>query len=112
MAYPRYKGEGKLSTWIYRITLNTCISDLRKKSKIEVLPLQNALNIYEENKDEKIKELYVLIRLLNPIERALILLWLNEKSYEEISSILQMSKSNVSVKLGRIKEKLKKMSNR
>lgn len=110
-AYPRYKGEGKLSTWIYRVTLNTCISDLRKKKKIEFLPIHDALRVYEENGNEKIKELYSLIHKLNPIERALILLWLDEKSYEEISDILQMTKSNVSVKLVRIKEKLKQMYN-
>lgn len=110
-AYPRYRGEGKISTWIYRITLNTCISDLRRKSKIKVVPLQDALNLYENNSDERINELYTLIRRLSLIERALILLWLDEKSYEEISAILQISKSNVSVKLVRIKEKLKQMSN-
>lgn len=114
MAYPAYRADCKLSTWIYRICLNTCISDLRKKSKMKLVPLHTELelSIYDDHgEDRHFQELYSLIKRLNKIDRALILLWLDEKSYEEIASILQMSKSNVSVRLCRIKEKMKQMSN-
>lgn len=112
LAYPKYKSECKISTWIYRISLNTCISDLRRKSKIQLVPLSTELNVYDDcEKNQNIKEMYGLIKKLNKLDRALILLWLDEKSYEEIASILQLSKSNVSVRLCRIKDKLKQLSN-
>lgn len=111
VAYPAYRSECKISTWIYRICLNTCISDLRKKSRIQFIPLHTDLNVYEDcETNQLLQEVYSLIKRLNKIDRALILLWLDEKSYEEIASILQLSKSNVSVRLCRIKEKLKQMS--
>ena len=112
MAYPAYRSECKLSTWIYRISLKTCISDLRKRRKIEYVPLCTNLDIYEDDEtNRQLHEMYSLIKQLSKIDRALILLWLDEKSYEEIASILQLSKSNVSVRLVRVKEKLKQMSN-
>lgn len=112
IAYPKYRSECKVSTWIYRVSLNTCISDLRKKSKMQLVPLSSELNVYDDcEKNQDIQEMYSLIKRLNKLDRALILLWLDEKSYEEIAVILQLSKSNVSVRLCRIKEKLKQMSN-
>lgn len=112
IAYPKYRSECKISTWVYRISLNTCISDLRKKSKMQLVPLHTDLNVYEDcEKDQHLKEMYGLIKQLNKLDRALILLWLDEKSYEEIASIMQLSKSNVSVRICRIKDKLKQMSN-
>lgn len=112
VAYPKYRSECKISTWIYRVSLNTCISDLRRKSKMQLVPLSTELNVYEDcEKNQNIQEMYGLIKRLNKLDRALILLWLDEKSYEEIASILQLSKSNVSVRLCRIKDKLKQMSN-
>lgn len=112
LAYPKYKSECKISTWIDRISLNTCISDLRRKSKIQLVPLSTELNVYDDcEKNQNIQEMYGLIKKLNKLDRALILLWLDEKSYEEIASILQLSKSNASVRLCRIKDKLKQLSN-
>jgi len=65
----------------------------------------------EESKTAQLKELYRLISQLGKLERALILLWLEERSYQEMADILGLSKNNVAVKLNRVKEKLKKMSN-
>ena len=78
---------------------------------MQFVPLQTDLNIYEEKENNQLQELYSLIKRLHKMDRALILLWLDEKSDEEIASILQLSKSNVSVRLCRVKEKLKQMSN-
>lgn len=111
LAFPNFRGECKMSTWIYRIALNTCINDLRKKKRIIQVPLYTDLEVYDDcEKMQQLHEMYTLIRQLGKIDRALILLWLDEKSYEEIAQIMQLSKSNVSVRLCRIKEKLKQMS--
>ena len=89
------------------MALNTAISQVRKK---KVLNVEEYRELYSENSasetDEKIKLLFRAIARLNKIDRALILLWLEKKKYEEIAEILGISKSNVSVKLVRIKEKL------
>ncbi len=111
-AWPRFRGDSKPSTWIYRIALNTCISDLRKKKNLNYVPLHMSMDVYEEcEKNELLRELYALIRRLSKVERIFILLWLDEKSYEEIAEITGITRSNVAVRLHRIKEKLKQMSN-
>lgn len=110
-AYPNFRGESLPSTWIYRIALNTCISDLRRKKNKNFVRLQMHMDLCEEcGKNELLDALYQLIKRLNKLERMFILLWLDEKSYEEISEITGVSRSNVAVRLHRIKEKLKKMS--
>lgn len=113
-AFPRFRGECKASTWTYRIGLNTCISFFRKsKSKPEVVPITVDLESFadEEDKTAQLHELYRMINHLGQLERALILLWLEEKSYQEMADITGISLSNVGVKLNRIKEKLRTMSN-
>ncbi|MBR4157024.1 MAG: sigma-70 family RNA polymerase sigma factor [Bacteroidales bacterium] len=111
---PTFRGESKISTYIYRISLNTCISYVRKKSKniANRVPLID-VNIYENNIEKRmqIDELYALINKLNKLEKSVILLWLEERDYEEIASIVGIAKSNVAVKINRIKEKLRKLSN-
>ena len=116
-AYPSFRGDSQLATWIYRISLNTCISFLRKsKHQVEAITLPVNLEVFDDDDDgeksNRLRELYQLIQTLNPLERALILLWLEERSYDEIAQILGISKNNVGVRLSRIKDKLKKMSNR
>lgn len=113
-AFPRFRGECETSTWVYRIGLNTCISFFRKsKSRPEVVPITVDLEAFadEEDKTACLHELYRMINCLGQLERALILLWLEERSYQEISDIIGISKNNVAVKLNRIREKLKAMSN-
>lgn len=113
-AFPRFRGECKASTWIYRVGLNTCISFFRKsKSRPEVVPISVDLEAVaeEEDKTAQLHELYRMINRLGRLERALILLWLEEKSYQEMADITGISRNNVAVKLNRIKEKLKMMLN-
>lgn len=115
-AYPSFRGDSQLATWIYRISLNTCISFLRKsKHQAEAITLPVNLEVFDDDDDgdksSRLRELYQLIQALNPLERALILLWLEERSYDEIAQIIGISKNNVGVRLSRIKDKLKKMSN-
>ncbi len=115
-AYPKFRGDCKVTTWIYRISVNTCISYLRKSfSRPATVTLsfkQDEMAATDDNRNEYLKEMYGMINQLGKLERALILLWLEERSYQEISEILGISKANVGVKLNRVKEKLKKMSNR
>ena len=113
-AYPKFRGECKISTWIYRIALNTCISFIRKEKNV---PETVTLTPYEsewmtEEQDSfqlMLKELYYLIGQLGQLDKSIILLYLEEKSYEEISEITGLTVTNVATKLNRIKEKLRKM---
>jgi RNA polymerase sigma-70 factor (ECF subfamily) len=111
-AYPNFRGESKVSTWIYRIALNTCVTFFRKSrnkpAQVDIMP--EIPDVPDNNED--IKTLYKLIAQLGKMERALVLLYLDEKPYWEIAEITGLSPTNVGTKLSRIKEKLKKMSNR
>lgn len=109
---PKFRNESKMSTWIYRISLNTCISYVRKNKKVNKVSLID-WDFIDNDIEKKyyIDELYLLINRLNKFEKAIILLWLEDRDYEEIASIVGISKNNVAVKLNRIKEKLRRMSN-
>ncbi|WP_233380213.1 RNA polymerase sigma factor [Maribellus sp. CM-23] len=108
-SYPRFRGEAKFSTWMYRVALNTAISNVRKNRN---KPVHEFLNENVQLIDEiqldgdQVRLLYRAIAALNRIDKAIILLWLDEKSYDEIASVMGTSISNVSVKLVRIKRRL------
>jgi RNA polymerase sigma factor, sigma-70 family len=114
ISFTKFRGESSVSTWIYRVALNTCISGLRKKKrKPQSTPLSDIEDAFIQPDDltAEIREMYRLIHQLKNLERAIILLYLEEKSYQEIADITGLSLSNVAVKLMRTKEKLIKMSN-
>lgn len=112
-AYPKFRGESKFSTWLYRIALNTAISNLRKqKSRPDIrYPELPPLNLADEQRDtekeEKLKQMYKAIGGLNDVEKAIVMLYLEDKSYEEMEEILGMSNGNLRVKMNRIKDKLR-----
>jgi len=112
-SFPKFRNESSLSTWMYRVALNTCISGVRKELKrpkhIPIAGLEEHL-VEPESMEENIREMYKLIHQLKTLERAIILLYLEEKSYQEIADITGLTLNNVAIKLKRIKEKLKKMS--
>jgi len=113
-AFPNFRNESQTSTWIYRIALNTCISDLRHNAKLRrnvPLSFSEQIIFEQDTKNAEIQELYSLIYKLSKIERSIILLWLEEKSYQEIADITGFSVANVATRLKRTKEKLKNMSN-
>ena len=105
-----FRGESDVRTWIYRISLNTCISCDRKKRKRKTIPLTMNINPFTDSDEDsrQIQQLNRRISQLGPFDRAIILLWLENMSYEEIGEIVGISTKNVSVRLFRIKEKLKK----
>ena len=108
---PSFEGRSSVRTWIWRISLNTCVSIDRKKRRREKLPLDMDIDLYNDSdRDTKqIKLLHERINRLGPFDRAIILLWLENISYEEIGAIVGISEKNVSVRLYRIKEQLKTM---
>ncbi|MBE6341140.1 MAG: sigma-70 family RNA polymerase sigma factor [Bacteroidales bacterium] len=113
-AFPRFRNESKPSTWVYRVSMNTCITNLRhKRTQPDTIVLTSSMaDLFPDESDkEQLHELYRLISQLGELERALILLWLDDKSYDEIAEILNISVSNVGVRINRIKTKLKTMSN-
>ena len=112
--FSKFRGDSNPATWIYRIAVNTCLSWLRSSNKgPQTVALTLSMNniVVDEQERENLHELYALINRLGKLERALILLWLEEKSYEEIAEILELSVINVGVRINRIKAKLRKMSN-
>ncbi len=112
-AFPKFRKECKISTWIYRIALNTCISFMRKEKNIpEIVTITRETDHTEEPDETEImlRQLYRLINKLGQLEKSIILLYLEEKSYEEIAEITGLTLTNVATKLSRIKDKLRKMN--
>ena len=109
-----FDNRSKMSTWIYRVSLNTCItytSKERKHSSHEAL----SDNLYSlDNTQEhlrQLQEMYELINKLNRLDKAIILLWLDEVPYEEIGTIMGIGRNNVASRLRRAKEKLTNIAN-
>lgn len=108
-SYPSFKGNSALSTWIYRVALNTAITATRKSVMlVETDYVQEMADDYESMMDlsEDTRLLYKAISKLERIEKAIILLWLDDRSYKDISDTIGISVKNVSVKITRIKVKL------
>ncbi len=116
-AYPKFRGESKFSTWMYRVAFNTAISLYRKsKRNVETTQIYDNLkeleyHDYDDSKDRQLSLLYKAIYSLNDIEKALALLYLEDKSYKEISETLGISEVNARVKMNRTKTKLKNILN-
>ena len=106
-----YEGRSDVKTWIYRVSLNVCVSLDRKRKRHSTVPLTMDINPYEEdNKNsQQMERLRQRINQLPPYDRAIVLLWLENISYEEIGAIVGITAKNVSVRLVHIKEQLKKM---
>jgi RNA polymerase sigma-70 factor (ECF subfamily) len=115
-SYPSFRGAARFSTWLYRIALNTAISDLRKQRRHitpvdpDLLPSQLQDIQYSNEKEEQLQQLYAAINRLTEVEKALTMLYLEDKSYQEMEEILGIPQNNLRVKMNRIKDKLRKMT--
>ena len=116
-AYPKFRGDSKFSTWMYRVGLNTAIT-LYRKSKRRVMT-QEFENVqfkikaeeYDDTEEQQLKLLYQAVHQLNDIEKALVFLYLEDKNYSEISETLGISEVNARVKMNRVKKKLRTILN-
>ena len=111
--FDNYKRNSKERTWIYRVALNTCISFDRKKRRHNKKQVYMGDDLFgcNEHDSQQTEVLHKRITRLHPLDRAIVLLWLEDISYEEIGSIIGITAKNVSVRLYRIREQLKNMSN-
>lgn len=109
-AYPNFKGNSKVSTWIYRISINTAISWARDyiKSSNHIEYRNIMPQMHDDSYNDELNEmLYSAISFLGKLDKAIILLHLEGYSYEEISAIIGLTETNVSTKINRVKLKLK-----
>ena len=109
----QFRGDSKISTWIYRVAVNSALMAIRSlKPRIETIPMDfSILDISSEIDDmqkENLQQLYSLINRPEEIEKAIILLWLDEYSYDEIADTLGLKRNTVAIKIHRIKNKLSK----
>jgi RNA polymerase sigma-70 factor, ECF subfamily len=114
-SFPTFRGEAKITTWMYRIALNTAISGYRKQTrnvKTEDLD-EGHLNISEQyvvdDGEDNAQRLQWAIRQLSEIERAMVMMALEEVPYEEIAETIGITQNNVRVRMNRIREKLRKL---
>ena len=114
-SYDSFKGDSKFSTWMYRVSLNTAIILIRKKNRsIQVSGLEEQIINYKEEEidaetEERLQMLYTAIKMLNDVERALVLLYLEDLPYKDIADTLGISEVNARVKMNRAKLKLKEI---
>jgi len=116
-AYPQFNKSSKVSTWMYRVGLNTAITRLRKNNRSP--SFEELASVHQALPETGVQRLDILfdkdlqeaIDRLDKFDRALLMLYLDEKSYKEIAEIMGLSESNVGVKVNRIKKKLKEIMN-
>ena len=107
----KFPNDSEISTWVYRVSLNTCISADRKKRKMPTTRLDMNIDLFDDD-DTDSRQIQVLrqrIQRLQPLDRAIVLLWLESLSYQEIADIVGLTPKNISVRLTRIRLQLKQM---
>jgi RNA polymerase sigma-70 factor, ECF subfamily len=114
-SFPTFRHESKVSTWMYRVALNTAITQFKKEKRrpdqhaVEHQHLQYEDSYYDSAIEEEIKMLHKAISKLSGIEKSIVLLYLEEKKHEEIADIVGITQNYVRVKMNRIKARLKKI---
>lgn len=113
LGWDNFRMQSKPSTWIYRVCFNTCITYRRKnKQRKNEIPLSSVLEVEDQPFDmQRYKEMHRLIGRLGSEDKAIILMWLDENSYEEIADVIGIKRNTVATRIKRIKEKLVKLSN-
>ena len=116
-AFPKFRGEAKFSTWMYRVGLNTAITLYRKKKRtirteaFDAFEFKIKSEEYDDTEEQQLKLLYQAVHQLNDIEKALVFLYLEDKNYKEISETMGISEVNARVKMNRVKTKLRTILN-
>lgn len=116
-AFPKFRGDSKFTTWMYRVGLNTAITLYRKSKRriktqeFDAVQFKISAVDYDSTEEEQLKLMYQAVHQLNDIEKALVFLYLEDKDYREISDTLGISEVNARVKMNRVKKKLKTILN-
>tara|TARA_B100001059_G_scaffold30480_1_gene24671 strand:+ start:41 stop:538 length:498 start_codon:yes stop_codon:yes gene_type:complete len=117
-AYPKFRGDSKFSTWMYRVGINTAITLYRKsKRRIRSYNFDDVSykipedTTYNYKEDQQLEAIYEAVKALNDVDKAIIFLYLEDRSYKEISNTIGITEVNARVKMNRIKNKLKKQLN-
>ena len=116
-AYPKFRGDSKFSTWMYRVGLNTAITLYRKSKRsiktadFDTLQFKIKAEEYDDTEEQQLKLIYKAVHQLNDIEKALVFLYLEDKDYREISETLGITEVNSRIKMNRVKKKLKQIIN-
>lgn len=116
-AYPKFRGDSKFSTWMYRVALNTAITLYRKSKKdirtqdYDDVSFKIKAKEYNDETEQQLKLMYKAVKELNDIDKALVFLYLEDQSYREISETLGISEVNARVKMNRIKKALRNILN-
>lgn len=114
-AFPTFEGRSKFSTWLYRIALNVAITYRRQQKDFidtyepDKLPQHIDHNTNAEE-EEQLKQLYKTIEQLNKVEKAIVMLYMEEKTYQEMEDILGITQATLRVKMNRIKEKIRQLT--
>ncbi|TVZ51556.1 RNA polymerase sigma factor [Dokdonia sp. Hel_I_53] len=116
-AFPKFRGDSKFSTWMYRVALNTAITLYRKSKRtiqtqdFDTVMFRISSEEYDDTVEQQLKLMYSAVKELNDIDKALVFLYLEDKNYSEISETLGITEVNARVKMNRVKTKLKKILN-
>lgn len=114
-AFPKFRGDSKFSTWMYRVGLNTAITLYRKSKRtvqtqdFDSVMFRISSEEYDDTVEQQLKLMYSAVKELNDIDKALVFLYLEDKNYSEISETLGITEVNARVKMNRVKKKLKKI---
>lgn len=110
VSMPKFNGECSMKTWVYRLTLNVCVSSLRKSyrrvSTVQLTELYDIIDCEPEYKD-LFADLHKAIASLNHLDKAIMMLWLEDESYDDISEITGLTRANVATRIHRAKNKIK-----
>lgn len=116
-AYPKFRGDSKFSTWMYRVALNTAITLYRKSKRrpktrdYDSVIYKISAEEYDPTEEQQLKLMYSAIKQLGDIDKALVFLYLEDKNYSEIAETLGITEVNARVKMNRIKTKLRTIIN-
>jgi RNA polymerase sigma factor (sigma-70 family) len=115
-AFPKFKGGSQFSTWLYRVAINTAITGVRKKKRLVTSyePASSLEQMSDDNSgtadEERLQQLYRAIGQLSDVEKAIVMLYMEDRPYNEMENILGINQGHLRVKMNRIKERLRQLT--